>query len=224
MTISTASTPARSEARLPVPALVAIAATGPLAVAVLRAVLPTFTVDDAATVATKVAAAPGAQAAVLWLTYLALLTLPLGVLVVSRAAIAARPVLGTVAAVVAWLGFTSLFMIVAVDQVALAGREIGTGPTAAMMDVVAGLSIVSVASTVFVAGHILATVLLGFALWRAVPWWAAVSLAISQPLHLVFAVIVPNRALDALAWCLTAVGFAVAATVRGPRLGSRSGQ
>jgi hypothetical protein len=70
---------------------------------------------------------------------------------------------------------------------------------------------VAVATVVFVAGHIMGTVLLGAALWRVVPRWAAVALAVSQPLHLVFAVIVPNHLLDAAAWTLTAVGFGVAA-------------
>uniref|UniRef100_UPI001C68BA41 hypothetical protein n=1 Tax=Pseudonocardia pini TaxID=2758030 RepID=UPI001C68BA41 len=50
----------------------------------------------------------------------------------------------------------------------------------------------------------------------AVPRWAAAALIVSQPLHVVFATVVPNPLLDALAWVLTAVGFvAVAATPPG---------
>jgi uncharacterized membrane protein YdfJ with MMPL/SSD domain len=72
---------------------------------------------------------------------------------------------------------------------------------------------------VWVIGHILGTVLLGVALWRTIPVWAALALIVSQPLHLVAAVIVPNHLLDGLAWLLTAVGFAVTAAVgvRAPR-------
>jgi hypothetical protein len=44
-----------------------------------------------------------------------------------------------------------------------------------------------------------------------VPRWAATSLIVSQPLHFVVAVVVPNLLLDALAWVLTAIGFAAAA-------------
>ncbi len=44
-----------------------------------------------------------------------------------------------------------------------------------------------------------------------IPKWAATALILSQPLHLVFAVIVPNHALDAIAWTLTGIGFAAAA-------------
>ncbi|HEY3952192.1 MAG TPA: hypothetical protein VGM53_02360 [Streptosporangiaceae bacterium] len=55
--------------------------------------------------------------------------------------------------------------------------------------------------------------LIGIALWRgrAVPRWAALTIGVSQVLHFVFAVIVPNHTLDGLAWGLTAPGFAVAA-------------
>lgn len=190
-----------------------VAPLGPLAIAAVRAVLPTSTVDDPTTVAAQVAANPGAQSAVLWLTYLGLLTLPLGLLIVARLAIRTRPVLGAIGAVVSWIGFTSLFLIVANDQVALAGPDVGAPPAtvAALIGGVQSLPAVAVATEVFVAGHILGTVLLGIAVWPAVPRWAAAALIVSQPLHLVFAVVVPNHLLDGLAWGLTALGFAVAA-------------
>lgn len=194
-------------------AAILLAPVGPLAVAVLRGILPYSTVDDPGTIATQVAAAPGSQSAVLWLTYLALLTLPLSVLIVSRLAVRIRPVLGSVAAVLAWLGFTSLFFTTTIDHLALAAAETGVPPStvAALSGAVDAHPAAVVAALVFVAGHILGTVLLGIALWRTIPRWAAIALAVSQPLHLVFAVIVPNPLLDALAWALTAVGFTYAA-------------
>jgi hypothetical protein len=194
---------------MPGPALVALAVAGPLAVAALRGVLPYSTTDDPLTVAEKIAAQPGAQSAVLWLSYLALLTLPLGVLIVSRLAVRTRPALGWAAAVVAWIGFGSLWMMTATDQVPLAAPT--PAQAAALTDAIAAHPTQSVAALVFVVGHILGTVLLGVAVWGSVPRWAAVALIVSQPLHLVFAVIVPNHALDAAAWVLTAVGFAAAA-------------
>jgi hypothetical protein len=195
-------------------AAVVIAAAGPLAIAVLRVILPYDTTDDAAAAVEKVAAAPAVEGVVLWLTYLALLTLPLGVLIAGRQAIRARPVLGAVAAVVAWVGFTSLFASVAIgDYLAQAAPSTGTptATTAALLDAANALPATSTASVVFVVGHILGGILLGIALWRVIPSWAAVALAISQPLHLVFAVFIPNHTLDGVAWALTAVGFAAAA-------------
>lgn len=196
-------------------AAVLIAPIGPLAIAALRGILPYQTVDDPVTIAEKVAAHPAAQSAVIWLAYLALLTLPIGVLVASRLAVRARPVLGGIAAVLAWIGFTSVFFLLATDQVALAAPAAGLSPTtvAALGAAIGAHPTSSIAALTFVAGHIVGAVLLGIALWRVIPRWAAIALVVSQPLHLVFAVFVPNHLLDALAWSLTAVGFAAAAIV-----------
>lgn len=180
-------------------AAVVIAAVGPLAIAVLRVILPYDTTDDTAATVEKVAAAPAVEGVVLWLTYLGLLTLPLGVLIAGRQAIRARPALGGVAAVVAWVGFTSLFASVAIsDYLAQAAPTTGIpiSTTAALLDAINVLPATATASIVFVIGHILGGILLGVALWRVVPAWAAVALAISQPLHLVFAVFIPNHVLD----------------------------
>jgi hypothetical protein len=44
-----------------------------------------------------------------------------------------------------------------------------------------------------------------------VPAWAALATIVSQPLHFVAAVVVPNHTVDGLAWGLNALGFAAAA-------------
>jgi multisubunit Na+/H+ antiporter MnhB subunit len=57
-------------------------------------------------------------------------------------------------------------------------------------------------------------VLLGIALLRAraVPRWVAIALMVSQPMHLVSAVILPSRLLDVtLGWGLTTIAFAAVA-------------
>lgn len=194
-------------------AALVLAPVGPLAIAGLRAVLPYSTVDEPATAVEKIMAAPAAAGATLWLFLLALLTLPLGVLVTGRLAMRARPVLGTVAAVVAWIGFTSLFAVTFPERLALAAPTAGVDPAtvAALAVAVDAHPTASVAVATYVAGHIVGGVLLGVALWGVVPRWAALALIVSQPLHLVFAVIAPNPALDAAAWTLTGVGFAAAA-------------
>lgn len=186
---------------------------GPLAIAALRWLLPYDTTDDPTTLVAKVASHPGAMSAVLWLSLLALITLPLGVLVVGAVAVRARRVLGTVAAVLAWCAFATLPFLVGPDQIALAGVDAGlpTATTAALMTAAVGHPVSTAATVLWVAGHILGLVLLGVALWRAIPVWAAVALIVSQPLHFVFAVVAPNHLLDGLAWLLTAVAFAVTA-------------
>jgi len=192
-----------------------VAPLGPLAIAALRWLLPYDTTDDPTALAERVAASPGAQSAVLWLGLLALVTLPLGVLVVGGIAARVRPVLGTVGAVIAWVGFAMLAFLIGPDQIAQAGVDAGqpAGTTAAFLAASTAHPVSAVATVLWVVGHILGTVLLGVALWRTIPVWAALALIVSQPLHLVFAVVVPNHLLDGLAWLLTAVGFAVTAAV-----------
>jgi hypothetical protein len=161
-----------------------------------------------------VAAHPGAENAVLWLS-LALLTMPLAVLVVSRIAMRARPVLCTVAAVIAWVGFSNLAFLITPDQAALGGVDAGlpTATTAALLSAIGQSPVAATATALFVAGHILGVVLLGVALWPVIPHWAAVALIVSQPFHFVVAVIVPNHALDVVAWLFTTVGCTAAAAV-----------
>lgn len=132
-----------------------LAALGPLAVASARALLPYDTVDDHATIVAQVAAHPAADGAVLWLAYLIVLTLPLSVLVAGRAAMRARPVLGGVAAVVAWVGFASLAYVVGSDQVIQAAIDTGLAPAqaAAVSAAVEVPPVAGVATGVFVIGH-----------------------------------------------------------------------
>jgi len=123
--------------------------------------------------------------------------------------------LGTIGAVLGFAGYSSLFFgVLPSDAAALAAAQTGVDKdtTTQILDQMAAHPSAAIALMLFVIGHILGTVLLGVALWkgRLVPAWAALVLIVSQPLHLVFAVVVSNRLLDAAAWSLTAVGFAAA--------------
>jgi hypothetical protein len=205
-------------------AAVVIAPVGPLSIAVVRLVLPYDTVDDTAAIVAKTAAAPAVTDVVLWLSFLALLTLPLGVLITARLAVRTRPVLGSVAAAVAWTGFAAQSWVVYPERPAAAAAEAGVDPATAVALIGAtdAHPSATAALLVFVVGHILGAVLLGAALWGAVPRWAALGLALSQPLHLVFATAVVNHPLDAACWALTGVGF-TAAAVAALRRAERSG-
>jgi hypothetical protein len=58
----------------------------------------------------------------------------------------------------------------------------------------------------WVLGHILGLVILAVALHRArvLPLWAAIGMALSQPVHLLAAVIMPSRWLDVFGgWAMT---------------------
>ncbi|GIH05380.1 hypothetical protein Rhe02_34470 [Rhizocola hellebori] len=195
--------------------LVAVIVLGPLSIAILRLILPYGSGDDAATVAAKIADHPGAQAVTLWLTLIAMTTMVPGVIAVGLLAARHARTLGTWGMVLAVAGFSLLWATTSIDFAALAGVQSGIGQdnTAKLIGNLNANPGLTAATIVFVLGHILGTILIGVALLRrhVIPAWAAWMLIVSQPLHLVFAVIVPSPPLDTAAWALTTIGFAVAA-------------
>jgi hypothetical protein len=189
---------------------------GPLAIAVVRAVMPYRTLDTPAVAAAKVAAHQGAESLITWLIFVALLTLIPGVIAVGMVARRGAPRLGTAGLVLSFAAFMGLFWsISAADTVDLAAARIGMSPvlTGRLVTALGNIHPVGLATGIFIFGHIIGVALLGVALWRGrmVPAWAGLLLAASQFMHLVFAVFVPSHALDGAAWGLTAVGFAAAA-------------
>jgi hypothetical protein len=217
MTVATA-TPKRVEAGLGASSragLVAVIVLGPLSIAILRAVLPYSSADDAATIASKIAGHQTAQTAVLWLTLVAMVTVVPAVTAVGLLAARHARGLGTAGMILAVAGFGALWATTAVDFTALAGAQSGAGldATTKIVDNLNANPAQLAATIVFVLGHIVGTIMLGVALLRgrAIPAWAAWALIVSQPLHLVFAVVVSSAPLDAAAWGLTTIGFAAAA-------------
>jgi hypothetical protein len=207
-------------------ALAVVIPVGPLAIAVVRGILPYNTTDSSTAMAAKVAAHQGAEMIVIWLTFVALLTLIPGVITLGMLARRHAPRLGTAGLVLAYAAFACLFWssVAGSDNVALGAARIGMHPgaTGALLTSIANIPPVGLGTAIFVFGHIISLVLLGVALWRghAVPAWAAILLGVSQLLHFVFAVIAPIHVLDGCAWGLTAVAFAAAAVAftREPRL------
>ena len=90
-------------------ALAAITPIGPLAIAILRGILPYKTTDSNTTLAVQVAAHQGAESLVVWLTFIAMLTLIPGIIVVGLLARRGSHRLGTIGLVLAFAAFMSLF-------------------------------------------------------------------------------------------------------------------
>jgi hypothetical protein len=198
-------------------ALAVLMPVGPLAIGVVRAILPYDTDDSNTVMATKVAAHQGTESVVIWFTLLALFTLIPGVIALGMLARRHAPRLGTAGLVISFLGFASLFWsnVAGSDNVALAAARIGTAPgsTGRLLDSLGNITPVGLASDLFVIGHCVGLILLGIALWRgrAVPAWAALAVGISMVIHFVFAVVVPVHLLDGLGWVIAAAGFGAAA-------------
>ncbi|QNE22579.1 hypothetical protein F1D05_37640 [Kribbella qitaiheensis] len=183
---------------------------GPAAVAVLRYVLPYDTVDDSATMVSKVVAAPGRMSLVLWLGFIAVLTLVPAAYSVGRVTRQRAPRLTMVALLLLIPGYLSLGWLTAEDQFLWSGAKAGMDAGAITRLADAMHPSAAVAGVFFVLGHVLGTILLGIALWRTrvVARWAALAVIVSQPIHFIAAVIIANHPLDLFGWGLQAVGFA----------------
>jgi hypothetical protein len=183
---------------------------GPAAVAVLRFILPYTTADVSSDVVRLVSAHQTAQSAVVWLGFLACLTLVPGVIYAGRIVGRAAPRLAASATVLLVLGYLSMAWLTVGDAYLLFGIRQGL-PADSVAEMYDGVhAAATVAAVLFVIGHVLGTILLGVGMLRGgtVPVWAAVATIAAQPIHFVAAVIVSSQTLDLFGWGLNAVGFA----------------
>ena len=193
--------------------VLALLPVGPLCVAALRYLLPYYTASTDLGTARAVAAHPGRESAVLVLGVVALVTLLPGLLTV--AAVLPRTRLRTSALALLVPGYLCLGALIAEDSLlwSAAHAHVPVGTTAALL--AATHPAITVAGGVFVAGHVIGTVLLGVALMRAqwLPTWVGGCVAVSQPLHAVAFVVLGSPALDLVGWSLLAIGLAGVAHV-----------
>lgn len=186
---------------------------GPAAIAVLRLILPYYTESDSAGMVAAVDADPGRQSAVLWLTYVGILTLVPGLFAAAQVCRDTAPRLTTWALVLAVPGYLSLGMFVGSDHLLWSVSDAGLPAADAVAVIDAAHPSIDVAIGVFVLGHVIGTVLLGLALLRSgrISAWAAWAIAVSQPLHFVATAILGSPQVDFVAWSLTTLGMAFVA-------------
>jgi hypothetical protein len=183
---------------------------GPAAIAVLRYVLPYDTVDDIPTITTKIVDNLSRGSLTLWLGFVAILTLVPGVYFVGRVTRRRAPWLTAVALLLVVPGYLALPWMASSDIFIWSAGTAGLEPAAIARAAEVTHGSMDLAGAVFVAGHVIGTILLGIAMWRSrlVPRWAAVATAISQPIHAIAAIVVVSHTLDLVGWGLQAAGFA----------------
>jgi hypothetical protein len=188
---------------------------GPLAVAVLRFVVPYATTDDSSVAVRLVDEHQTAQNAVVWLGFLAGLTLVPGAIWAGRVVGREAPRLAAVATLLLVPGYISMSWLAVGDAYTLFGvrHEFPAADLAAMYQSVHPAA--AVAAGLFVLGHVLGTILLGVGMLRSpgIPTWAAVATIVAQPVHFVAAVVISSHSLDLVGWGLNAVGFAALSVV-----------
>ena len=189
---------------------------GPLGVLLTRAVMPYWTSDTEEAVVAAMVAEPARAEAMTWVFFVTLPALLFGALAVGYVARRGAPVLATLGGGLTFVGFVMIGSLGSTDLLMhVMGRD---GHDRATIVDVAGLMAAhptsAVGAGIFVAGHIVGMILLGIAVVRAgvVPLWAGMAIAVSQPFHLVSAVILPSRLMDlTLGWGLTTIGFTMVA-------------
>ena len=183
---------------------------GPAAIALLRYVLPYDTVDDMSTITNKIVDNLDRGSLVLWLGFIGILTLVPGAFVVGRMTRRRAPWLTAIALLLVVPGYLALPWMASGDIFIWSAGTAGLDPAAITRAAEVTHGSMDIAGILFVAGHVIGTILLGIAMWRShlVPRWAAVATAISQPIHIIAAVVVVSHTLDLVGWGLQAAGFA----------------
>lgn len=195
-----------------------LAVAGPplaIYVAAARFLLPHEMSDSSEVIFDKLVAHPGFIMATAWIGLVLAPTCIAGVVAVGWLIRRRVPILTTIGLILAVVGYSCLAIGNSFGELSTA--LVGSHPEvdrATAYALGSGLELGPVSNltgTLFVFGHLIGTTILGLALWRsrAVPSWAALLLAVSQPIHLA-SVLLDNRPLDLVGWGGTAVGFAVA--------------
>jgi len=187
---------------------------GPLAGLLVRLFAPvSSTTASVAHLVADAAAHPGATHATLIADGFVWMMVP-AVLAAIGLAWRGAPAMALSALVLSLPGWIAIVMLAAQDAlIARAGDPAyGRGQAVALTTGWSNSGLVNAYTGVFVLGHLVGTVLLGVALWRAraIPRWAAALVAVSMPLHLV-AFLAGVKVLDVFAWSLLLIGFAACA-------------
>jgi len=191
---------------------------GPLSILVGRTMLPYWTDDPPAEIAAAVIENRGLMEFIGWLGLIAAPAMLLGALTLGYVARRGSPLLATLGAGLTFVAFANWSAAGNSDLLAQTMADAGydVSDITRLGTALSESAIGSFTGMFWVVGHILGMVLLGVALGRAhvVNWWVAGALIISQPMHLVSAIILPSRWLDATAgWGFTTLAFVVVAVV-----------
>jgi hypothetical protein len=184
-------------------------------VAVGRFLLPYDMSDEPRTIFEAMLTHPAYETAMAWSGVLLVPTCVSGVTAVAFLSRRRAPILTTIGLLLAFVGFVCLMagdgFGSLIAQVVARQPELDSTTAYALGHGIESSVLSGVTGNLFVFGHLIGTVILGIALWRArmIPSWLAIALAISQPIHLI-SVLIGNRPLDLVGWGSTALGFAAA--------------
>ena len=175
-----------------------------------------FVTDDSDTrkALDLIAADPGRQFTFALLGFFAMLTVVPAFLAAARLAKRRRPVLTMIALGVNLIAYLGGWALAAIDNMYLAGAMLPVAQrdgAAALIDAMWSDGLAGISTLLMVIGHVLGAILMGLALRGSIPAVGWVAMILSQPGHVFAFVVLPSPVMDALAWGLMALAFAICA-------------
>jgi len=161
-----------------------------------------------------IAANPSRQFTFAFLGFFAALTLVPAFVAAARLSRRRRPVLTMIALGVNIVAYLGGWALAAIDNMYIAGATLPVEQrdgAAALIDAMWSDGLAGISALLMVIGHILGAILMGLALRGSIPTVGWVAMILSQPGHVFAFVVFPSPVMDALAWGLMALAFAVCA-------------
>jgi hypothetical protein len=161
-----------------------------------------------------IAADPSRQFTFALLGFLATITLVPAFLAAARLARRRRPALTMIALGVNLVAYLGGWALAAIDNMYLAGAMLPVEQrdgAAALIDAMWSHELAGISTLLVVIGHVLGAILMGLALRGSIPTVGWVAMILSQPGHVFAFVVFPSPVMDALAWGLMAMAFAICA-------------
>jgi hypothetical protein len=170
--------------------------------------------DDTRRALEQIAANPHRQFVFALLGYVGILTIVPAFLAAARLSRPRRPVLTTIAVVVNLVAYLGSWAVGAIDNLYLVGGRLPAdqrGTAAAVIDKLWSSGLAGVSTAVFVAGHVIGAILMGFALCGSIPLIGWLAMVLTTPAHVVAFVVLQQPVVDMAAWFLMTVCFAYCA-------------
>jgi hypothetical protein len=148
------------------------------------------------------------------LGFLAMLTVVPAFLAAARLARRRRPLLTMIALGVNLVAYLGGWALAAIDNMYLAGGMLPVAQRdggAALIDAMWSDGLAGISTLLMVIGHVLGAILMGLALRGSIATVGWVAMILSQPGHVFAFVVFPSPVMDALAWGLMALAFAICA-------------
>jgi len=161
-----------------------------------------------------IAADPGRQFTFALLGFVAMLTVVPAFLAAARLARRRRPLLTMIGLGVNLVAYLGGWALGAIDSMYIAGAALPVEQrdgAAALIDAMWSDGLAGISTLLMVIGHVLGAILMGLALRGSIPTVGWVAMILSQPGHVFAFVVFPSPVMDALAWGLMALTFAICA-------------